>query len=189
MKNILLIISLLTISLSYAQNDNKGTYFKLFKITHINVTKFASKSTLIDVESRNYKTNEIRNYNLELLNGYYLTNKSSIGVGIGFSKIKDEPNINTMPIYLDYRVYLHDTSHSPFVYVDYGKLIKIWDTFNKGWLFNIGIGYKYKSTKKHQFVTSLSYNHKGISLSDNSYKNSNYNYKIGGFGLNIGLIF
>lgn len=146
MKKLLLLITLLTISISYSQTNKKGEYFNLTKISFVKV----SKSVLYFLESNEMNeyeksTKDSRNYNLETINGIYLNNKSSIGIGVGLNGYQDNPIINTLPLYLDYRMYLNGTPQSPFMYIDYGKLLSFWDTFEKGWLFNVGVGHKFKS--------------------------------------------
>jgi hypothetical protein len=92
---------------------------------------------------------------------------------------------NLFLLFLDARYYFKNSGNTFFAYGDIGGAVKIADNFNKGPMYNIGIGYKFKIGEKTAFSTGIGYVDQSINHDeDQIFKDRYY-----GLGLKVGLLF
>ncbi|WP_020211838.1 hypothetical protein [Flavobacterium rivuli] len=197
MKHLSLFIVLFVTSLCFSQQSNsvkdeyrnKG-YFNITRFSYILVdnTKQDIFTPGVGNSSNDLPTNNAKAFSIQTISGYFFSPYFSAGVGIGLDGYKD-PNINTFPAFVEVRAYLKDSYNSPFAFIDYGGLIKISDSFNKGNMFNIGAGYKVFVSDRIALIPEISYSVKNISLTDEKVKTSDNTVNITGIQFGIGIIF
>ncbi|RZK12381.1 MAG: hypothetical protein EOO46_03390 [Flavobacterium sp.] len=170
---------------------NKG-FFNLTKISYTKITNMQQDLTLpgLGNSTNDLETNGTNAFALQTINGYFLSPYVSLGVGVGLEGYIS-PTINTFPAYADVRLYLENDFSSPFIFANYGTLLKIGDEFRKGNMFAVGAGYKFfvGKEKRTALVTDLSYSGRNISMTDKSFKDSDETVTTGGISLGIGVIF
>ena len=102
-------------------------------------------------------------YGLSLrnINGLFITNKIALGLGVGlenYTHKSDRHNWdNTFQIFLDARYYFKNDENNFFAYGDLGSSVAISDNIAKGPMFNLGIGYKVKSSEKTALIGSIGF--------------------------------
>jgi len=170
---------------------NKG-FFNLTKISYTKITSMEedlSVGGMGDITT-DLETDGTNAFALQTINGYFLSPYISLGVGVGLEGFIS-PTINTFPAYADVRVYLENDYSSPFIFADYGTLLKIGDEFRRGNMFAVGAGYKFfvGKEKRTSLVTDLSFSGRNISMTDASFKDSDRTLTTRGISLGIGVIF
>lgn len=170
---------------------NKG----FFNLTKISYTKITSLEQDLIVPGVGGVTNDLGTggtsaFALQTINGYFLSPYISLGIGVGLEGFIS-PTINTFPAYADVRVYLENDFSSPFIFANYGALLKMGDEFRRGNMFAIGAGYKFfvGKEKKTALVTDLSFSGRNISMTGASFKDSDETLTTTGISLGIGVIF
>ena len=124
-------------------------FFNITKFSYTNIGK-AELETFSEIDGVDVNDLPIDNasaFSLQTINGYFFSPYFSAGFGIvldGYSN----PNINTMPLFIDLRLYLSDQISSMYLYTDFGTLIGIENGPKRGRMFNIGAGYKLALNKK-----------------------------------------
>ena len=124
-------------------------FFNITKFSYTNIGK-AELETFSEIDGVVVNDLPIDNasaFSLQTINGYFFNPYFSAGLGIvldGYSN----PNINTMPLFIDLRLYLSDQISSMYLYTDFGTLIGIENGQKRGRMFNIGAGYKLALNKK-----------------------------------------
>ncbi len=197
MRNICLIIWLFLSFNSYSQEENKKDsyknkrYFNITKFTHYRVN--SANLEFIDIDNsitrNDAKENTSNGNSLQTINGYFITPKFSLGLGIGLERFNN-PNANTLPIFLDARYYLEDNYNSFYGFIDVGFLSKLDNSFRKGGMIGGGIGYKFfvNSNKTFTLLTDLGYYHRLIKIPFDNIPNSS-DLIMNGFSFSIGTIF
>ena len=170
---------------------NKG----YFNITRFSFTKvnFVEQDIFIPGQGNfvgKLSDDKAKAFALETINGYFFSPYFSLGVGFGLDGYHN-PNINTMPLFLDSRVYLKNGYNSLFAFMDLGLLAKVSDNFTKGSMFNIGAGYKFSLGEKKRIflLPELSYSIKSISLTDEGIKDSDNIVRVRGLRFGLGILF
>lgn len=172
------------------ENRNEG-FFNITQFGYINLNE--AKLETFSSSNGNVVTDlpldNASAYFLQTINGYFIDPFFSVGLGVGLDGYHN-PNFNTLPVFLDLRLYLSDDMSSPYVFMDIGTLVKFEGNKNNGTLFNIGLGYKISLNKKRlMIITDLSYNYKAISNDGLSLRNSNSWTQLRGTALTLGIIF
>jgi hypothetical protein len=170
------------------ESRNEG-YFNITKLSFIKVN-FAELE-IFTSQSGNVVTDLTKSeaYSLQTINGIFLNPFWSIGIGVGLDGYNN-PNINTLPIFIDVRSYFTEDKDSPYLYVDGGILAKLGSVdLNKGSILNLGAGYKFFVSKRLALVTDVSYNLKSISLTDEPFRSSSERVTVRGLTLSLGVIF
>lgn len=88
-------------------------------------------------------------------------------------------------LFLDARYYFKNSANTFFAYGDIGSSVKIADNFEKGPMYNLGIGYKFKVGEKIALTTGLGYADQSIKHDDESIMKDRYY----GFALKAGILF
>ena len=170
---------------------NKG-FFNLTKISYTKVNALEQDIFVPGEGSFSYdlKTEDATSYAIQTINGYFFNPYISLGLGLGIEGF-NSPNINTLPIFADVRVYLQDDYSTPFAFLDIGGMIKASDNFNQGNMFALGAGYKFfvGEEKKISLVTDVSFSGRNISLTDEAVRTSENKLAIRGVALSFGIIF
>ena len=198
MKNITLIIPLLLSVFSFGQEShkkdefrNKG-YFNITRFSYINTNvvereTFTPESGIVvtDLSAENSRA-----FTLQTINGYFISPYFSLGVGFGLDGYHN-PDINTMPLFLDVRAYLNNNYDSPFIALDLGTLVKIEPELRQGRTFQASAGYKLfiEREKRIALIADIGYTYKSISFDGNSIRNSEDFYQLNGLSLSLGIIF
>lgn len=123
---------------------------------------------------------------LRTINGIFLTEKFSVGVGVGLEGYKTPGTgffqESSFQVFGDARYYLKNEKNTPFAYADFGHSIQINDNFLKGINMGAGVGYKFSLRGKTAFQTSLGY-------SQQNSKRGSYNERYPTGTLKIGFLF
>lgn len=96
-------------------------------------------------------------HNMNGIFGYNLTPRFSTGVGIGISGYHN-PNLNTMPIFIDLRYTIFTKTDAFFVFSNIGSANIFNNTPAWGLLFNLGLGYRYPIYNNHSLSFTVNYN-------------------------------
>lgn len=169
---------------------NKG-YFNITRFSYIKVNeaKLETFSTTNGIVVTELPINKATAYSLQTINGYFFSPYFSAGIGIGLDGYSN-PNFNSLPIFLDLRTYFNDGKSSPYLYTNYGTLVKIEGGKNNGAIFNIGVGFKFPLNKnRFIMVTDISYSYKTISNDGLSIRRSESWTQIKGTMLSLGILF
>ncbi|MEZ4793685.1 MAG: hypothetical protein R2783_09540, partial [Gelidibacter sp.] len=167
---------------------NKG-YFNITRFSYIHVieAKLETFSPTDGVIVTDLPIDKAQGYSLQTINGYFFSPYFSAGIGVGLDGYNN-PNFNTLPIFLDLRVYFNDEIGSPYLYTDYGTLAKVEGGKNNGTIFNIGLGYKIPIKNRFVIMTDISYSYKTISNDGLSIRKSESWAQIKGVMLSLGVI-
>jgi len=124
---------------------------------------------------------------LRNINGIFLTNKIAVGIGVGLEnytlKSSSDSYVNTFQLFADARYYFKNSNNTFFAYGDVGGSIAISDNIEKGPMFNFGIGYKLKSSKKTALLGSIGFIDQSIQEEAPVLKNRYY-----GLAFKVGLL-
>ena len=193
---LLFILTISFYSFSQEKKENKDKYHNkgFFNITRLGYT-FINEINLetFSIPGGNVvtdlDTNKSTGVSLQTINGYFFNPHFSVGIGIGLDGYRN-PTYNTLPVFLDARIYLDDGKSSPYAYINGGALVKIENGTNNGGIFNIGIGLKFPVNKDGlTLLTDLSFSYKAISNDGLPIKESNSWTQIKGTMLSIGILF
>jgi|GEM_PF-1780333 len=187
MKNLLILFAcvLCISSLANAQTLQEKGYF--------NLTEFGfytgNNTSMIEITPDKYGggTDGAYSFSLRNINGLFLTEKISVGAGIGlenYTHTENSANNNMFLLFLDARYYFKNQENTFFAYGDAGGSIKIADHFSKGPMYNLGIGYKFKISPKMGMTGSLGYNDQVIKHDEDAVIKDRYY----GFALRVGLL-
>ncbi len=112
--------------------------------------------------SRTYKS--VHTLSLRTINGFFLTNHLSLGIGIGADgfQIKDGDFYNTFQLFGDLRYYFKNQDNTWYAYGNLGKAIKIDPQFEKGLAGGGGIGIKAMVSWKTALLVSFGYQEQEI---------------------------
>ena len=169
---------------------NEG-YFNITRFSYVNVNeaKLETFSPTNGVVVTELPINKATAYGLQTINGYFFNPYFSAGIGIGLDGYSN-PNFNTIPVFIDLRLYFDDNPSSMYTYMDLGTLIKIKNGTKRGRMFNIGVGYKIALNKKRVIlVTDIGYSFKQVSFDGQTIKKSDDKLLIKGLMLSLGIIF
>jgi hypothetical protein len=184
-----LLAAVLFVTKSYSQTITKQEkgYFNLTEITAFsgnNQYEYQVTPNKFDGSTDGAYAFSLRN-----INGYFITNKIAIGLGVGLENYTHADsyfnNNNLFLMFLDARYYFKNSANTFFAYGDIGSSIKIADHFDKGPMYNLGVGYKFKVGKNTALTTGLGY-------ADQSIKHDNSNItkdRYYGFALKAGVLF
>lgn len=196
MKKILIVILFIT-SFCFSQDKvkkdpfkNKG-YFNITRYSHLTVNKATLDFTAPDnsVVSSDTKQNGSNGNSLTTINGYFLSPRFSLGLGLGFERF-NEPNSNHFPIFLDARYYLDNDFNTFYAFANGGVFSKLDESFNKGGFIGAGIGYKFfiDDNRSICLVTDVGYYHRLIKLNFQNNPNES-DLILNGVSLSLGLLF
>ncbi|MBS9766204.1 MAG: hypothetical protein KGV44_01535 [Flavobacteriaceae bacterium] len=184
---LLLLIFVVTVSKAQSLDRNKG----FSSIIQFSLMKNYKASNEIYTKGKGYKNykldvNNANAYSLNCILGYFVIPKMlSVGVGFGLDGYHN-PNFNSAPLYLDARIFLMESRNSPYMYLDFGGLVKLSSAFEKGLTAKIGWGYKFFTSDKICLNASVGFDAKGVSLTDEAYQKSDNIIEIKGVTLTIG---
>ena len=169
-KYILLLIVMLSIVTTSGQgNDkkyknefrNKG-YFNITRLGIIPLTKLKQETFTSGVGNQDYELSSegAIAYSFQTINGYFINPHLRVGLGVGLDGYHN-PNVNTMPLFIDTRLYFNETANSTYLVLDLGVLLGITNGPKRGGMANIGMGYKFKLAPISRlfFVSDLSLSH------------------------------
>ena len=91
--------------------------------------------------------------------GYFVNPHLSAGIGFGADRY-EEPGVNTLPLFADFRGYLKDKGNTPYVFADAGYAVRFSVAQERGFLIDAGLGYKFLSSKKIGMTVAVGYNYK-----------------------------
>jgi len=192
-KNIYIFLAISFLFVTYAQEEkqkdiykNKG-YFNITKITYYKVNK-ASLEYPYNFIGQDVRGSGANAKSLQTINGYFLSPKFSVGVGVGLENFSS-PNSNTFPVFLDTRYYFDNKYSSLYIFGDIGVTLKLGDEFKKGFLLNGGVGYKFfvNSTKTTAFVTDIGFYHRYLDIP--LWNSPDGNLLLHGPSISLGMIF
>lgn len=191
MKKYILIIVTLLGTMCYAQDFGKGSIAKKKKLFGLVKIGYA-KPLELDLQRRG-ETVDISNskaeiFSLNVVGGYYIMPKLSIGLGAGLDGLH-MPSSNTFPLYGDIRYYMEEQGNSFYGVLNYGKTLRLSENFRNGNMFRIGFGYKFY-TGKVCWIAAINYGKYTLSLDKNPPRKSVAKYTYGQvLGLSLGILF
>lgn len=180
MKKILFLLLLISISsLGQESLNQKNKQIDISKnIGYFNITKvsFITMSSLrqerfIKGEGTIFTdldTNGAHAWSIQTINGYFISPQFSLGIGLGLDG-HHAPNYNTLPVFLDARLYHSEEENSLYSFLDIGPTLKLGgdnSTLRKGVLFNFGFGYKFNAGNRLHLIFDIFYSHKTVSLTN-----------------------
>ncbi len=189
LRKIMLLLLISSVLVLNAQNSDRNEGFSsIIQFSLIKNYKISNEvfTEGVGIKNHKLKTNNSNAYSLNYILGYFVVPKMlSVGVGFGLDGYH-QPNFNTAPLYVDTRLFLMESKNSPYVYLDFGMLVKWSSTFKRGLMAKIGFGYKFFTSDKICLNASLDFNAKGVSLTNESYRNSSNSIDVKGVSLTIG---
>lgn len=158
MKFLFLIFFLLASSISFSQADIKssGIYYKISLAgtltTNENYTLGTNGDSGTFIEPNGvFVTNSL---------GYQFDHKSSVDLNIEYDHYIQQ-YLNFLPVHLGFNYNVFDFDDVVFVRGGYGKLIKVGDSFEKGTMYKVGIGYKaFDNNFKNSWLIGFDFNRK-----------------------------
>lgn len=156
----------------------QASYIKNYKASFRQIEPGSDKTTNLDTKNSN-------TYSLNMIVGYFILPKRlSLGMGFGLDGYHN-PNANTAPLYGDLRFYLTSGRNIPYLYIDYGYLVKLGVDFHKGQVGRIGVGYKFFVSKKLCMTADVSFTAKSVSYTNDAVRPHNA-LNIKGIGFTLG---
>lgn len=127
-------------------------------------------------------------YFLDVIGGYYLIPELSLGIGVGLEGFHN-PSSNTFPLYGDIRYYSEVEGNSWYASLSYGRNLELNNTFRKGELIRLGLGYKF-FTGKVCWLADMHYGQYDVSLDGERIRKTQHSYSYRQtLGFSIGLMF
>lgn len=200
MKNILTICAILFSLISSSQEtvvdighrENTG-FFNITKIGYIKAYEIKRDRFVPGVGGffSEPETSSTGARSSQTINGFFLSPEFSIGLGVGLDSYRN-PTANTLPVFLDVRLYFNEDGNSLFVFTDAGATVRIGgenSSLRRGGLFNLGGGYKFSISHTLSLVSEVFLAHKSISLTEEGLEDSNDIIRITGLGFSFGILF
>jgi hypothetical protein len=159
----LLLISFVAQRVMAQENaKSKGSYFNITEFGyHMGAQRFE-----INAQGDTFDT-FAQALSLRTINGIFLTDKFSVGVGLGLEGYKTPRTgffqESAFQVFGDARYYLKNEKNTPFAYADFGHSIRLNDNFLKGINMGAGVGYKFSLKGKTALQTSLGYSQQNSS--------------------------
>lgn len=170
----ILFLLILTVPLVLKAQTKKNNGY--FNITEFGYHYIANGNIKAKLPSGNFNiTMKGEAYSLRTINGFFLNPHFSLGLGAG---IEGKSNYyDLFPIFLDFRGYLKDARNTPYAYVDAGYAPEF-GVFEKAWVANLGVGYKFFIGKRTCLVAGaeINYARKDRILEVNFQKENQYDY-------------
>lgn len=192
---LLILFTICSIAQEDSQKDideyRNKRYFNITKLGYISVSDASIETFAVGegVVLSELPSDNASAFSFHTINGYFFNPYLSVGIGIGLDGYRN-PRYNTLPIYLDVRGYLTDGLGSPYVYLNYGTLIKIENGPQNGNMFNIGLGYKVPlNDNRFVIVADIGYSYKAISNDGRSIRDSESYTMLKGMVLSLGVMF
>lgn len=186
-KAILLVIGVFYMPTLYAQQITKQEkgYFNITELGYFMVNNAYESQT----GTNSFKVVYDGAYGISLrnINGLFITNKIALGLGVGLENYTHKTDNNnwdnTFQVFFDARYYFKNDENTFFAYGDVGSSVAISDNIGKGPMFNLGIGYKIKSSEKTALVGSVGFIDQTIKEQMPVLRNRYY-----GFAFKVGLL-
>lgn len=192
MKNyILTLLSILCVTAIYAQNLKSKDPYK--NENFFGIVKFGIGLPLSVEHQQGHISKELGSsktsvYSLNAIGGWVIVPEFSVGLGLGLDGFHS-PSSNTFPLYLDLRYYTKDEGNTWYGLLDYGRGLKLNDTFRKGELIRIGVGYKF-FTGNVCWLADMHYGQYDVSLDGEPIRKTQYLYSYKkALGFSIGILF
>lgn len=159
-----------------------------FNVTELGLY-YGNNSLQIDNASGGYNSYNDGAYALSLrtINGVFITDKVSLGIGVGlenYTLTESNTNSNLFQLFGDARYYFKNEASTFFAYGQLGPSLAISDRFEKGTMYNLGIGYKFKVSDKTAMNGSFGFIDQYIKTNPNLRQNRYY-----GIALKVGVMF
>lgn len=121
---------------------------------------------------------------LRNINGYFITNKLSVGLGVGMENYTlYDANVydNMFLLFADARYYFKNANNTFFAFGDAGSSVALNYSFSKGPMFNVGGGYKFKVGNRTALTGAVGFSNQTIKQIAPNYKENYYGatFKIG----------
>jgi hypothetical protein len=122
------------------------------------------KKTQIDQRTIARSIKDVYTLSLRNVSGIFLTNKFSLGAGVGLDgfQVKNSDFYNTFQLFGDVRYYFKNQDNTWYVYGNLGSAVKIDPVFSKGLSGGGGIGSKFMIGWKTAMTASFGYQEQNI---------------------------
>ncbi len=172
-----------------AQEDSKHKkWFVQSQVSYIKVTELWH-SEKVSGQWVNTYPDPSKSYALSLnvLGGYYLVKKRlSLGMGLGYDGYY-KPNFSTAPLYGDLRFYFTNEDNIPYIHLALGGNLNLGPGFYRGGYLQLGAGYKIRISDNLLSYIEIAVTRSGISLTGDSWANSDNTYAFQGIGFTFGV--
>jgi len=179
-KSIALLLILLITQHVVAQENakSKGSYFNITEFGyHMGAQRYE-----INAQGDTFD-NFAQALSFRTINGIFLTEKFSVGVGLGLEGYKIPYSSffhkTALQVFGDARYYLKNEKNTPFAYADFGHSIRINDNFLKGINMGAGVGYKFSLRGKTALQTSLGYSQQNSKTGEANERYPTGTFKVG----------
>ena len=159
-----------------------------FNITELGLN-YVNNSLQINNASGGYNSYIFGAYALSIrtVNGVFISDKVSLGIGVGLENYtlnESNSNDNLFQLFGDSRYYFKNRASTFFGYGQLGPSIAITDRFERGVMYNLGIGYKFKVSDRTAMNGSVGFIDQYIKTNSNLRQNRYY-----GIAFKVGVLF
>lgn len=130
-----------------------------------------------------------RSTSLNFVSGYRFGSHFSAGIGFGLDGIR-EPDFNTMPLFVDLKLYSDSGNNSVYLYLNAGKHIDIGienSRFQTGGLLAIGLGYQF-SLFDLTFQADIGYHLKSLEINPAFNAGGSNRFDFQGLNINLAIV-
>jgi len=185
--------------LLHAQDAKKSIFFNNTELGYFIGSDYRRILTAQGNTSNSAVTHTL---SLRSVNGWYLSPKISLGIGVGFDGLIIRPSeyilpggnsfnlairpgtyYRTLPLYADLRYYFKDKARSYFLYGNLGSSIPINHNFEKGKMWGLGFGYKFDLSMRTYLNISFGFKEQFIKTTPEDLQH------IPSVGFKVGLMF
>jgi hypothetical protein len=164
-------------------NKQEKGYFNITELGYY----YGGNDKTVQLGANSSKTtfDAVNTISLRNINGFFLTNHLSLGVGVGLDgfQVKKGPFFNTFQLFGDVRYYFKNQDATWYAYGNLGKAIKIDPHFEKGLAGGGGIGIKAMVSWKTALLVSFGYQEQEIK------SQSTLRQRIPSVAFKVGLLF
>ena len=165
--SIVVLLVLLTKQEVYAQetetrNKQEKGFFNITELGYY--AGVNDRKTQIDQRTIARSVKDVYTLSLRNITGVFLTNKISLGVGVGLDgfQVKNSDFYNTFQLFGDARYYFKNQDNTWYVYGNLGSAVKIDPVLSKGLSGGGGIGCKFMVSWKSAMIASFGYQEQNI---------------------------
>lgn len=188
--NVAISLVLLTLFSSPAFSQTNHKKEAIFNLTQVTI----GPVNRADFQSKEGRNGDLANdgsvkASARTMVGFFLNEEWSIAAGIGFDSYFN-PNLNTVPIFLDIRYYGFTVDNNGYLKLTYGKVKGTKSNFIQGDMIELGFGAAFYEAYDFALVMGLNYNIKFLSFKEGvDWNISDENAYFDSIGVTVGILF
>lgn len=187
-KKIICFLFLLSSLFSFSQ-EIKGWYGKV-RAGYNNYTRVTAGQFTLGVGGQDVVIDDnTHSFGLNLISGYRFNDFLAAGIGIGLDGIHN-PSYNTVPLFVDLRVYSSGNENPVYLYVNAGRHFDPGirnSSFQTGGLFGIGVGYQFK-IQKVTLQADVGFHTKNLDITPVLIPNGSSSLSLNGISFNLAAV-